>query len=191
MQGGAAMRRGPWMAEEDEVLLEYVRRHGPRDWSSIRSKGLLPRTGKSCRLRWVNKLQPNLKTYVTYQHHLISAFSLCLVTFHRPYVSYYQTYANLRFDEIIQFWHVAWSPRCTRAALMQPWYARNRSFTYLSCLCFWFDRKYRNYTLCQTMQFSVFHHWYSMFSSPFTMLLSFKLYRSCLWISSRVCYKKC
>lgn len=117
--------------------------------------------------------------------------SLCLVTFHRPYVSYYQTYANLRFDEIIQFWHVAWSPRCTRAALMQPWYARNRSFTYLSCLCFWFDRKYRNYTLCQTMQFSVFHHWYSMFSSPFTMLLSFKLYRSCLWISSRVCYKKC
>ncbi|KAF4364935.1 hypothetical protein F8388_020649 [Cannabis sativa] len=36
--------------------------NGPRDWSSIRSKGLLPRTGKSCRLRWVNKLRPDLKT---------------------------------------------------------------------------------------------------------------------------------
>ncbi|ONK74458.1 uncharacterized protein A4U43_C03F6490 [Asparagus officinalis] len=59
---GATTRKGPWMSEEDEVLLEYVQRHGPRDWSSIRSKGLLPRTGKSCRLRWVNKLQPNLKT---------------------------------------------------------------------------------------------------------------------------------
>ncbi|RCV34823.1 hypothetical protein SEVIR_7G200800v4 [Setaria viridis] len=60
--GGAAVRKGPWMAEEDAVLLEHVRAHGPRDWSSIRSKGLLPRTGKSCRLRWVNKLRPNLKT---------------------------------------------------------------------------------------------------------------------------------
>nr|XP_010934130.3 probable transcription factor MYB58 [Elaeis guineensis] len=60
--GGMVMRKGPWMAEEDEILIEYVRKHGPRDWSSIRSKGLLPRTGKSCRLRWVNKLKPDLKT---------------------------------------------------------------------------------------------------------------------------------
>ncbi|CAN6240386.1 unnamed protein product [Urochloa humidicola] len=60
--GGEGVRKGPWMAEEDEVLLEHVRAHGPRDWSSIRSKGLLPRTGKSCRLRWVNKLRPDLKT---------------------------------------------------------------------------------------------------------------------------------
>jgi hypothetical protein len=59
----AAVRKGPWTAEEDEVLLRHVREHGPREWSSIRSKGLLPRTGKSCRLRWVNKLRPDLKTY--------------------------------------------------------------------------------------------------------------------------------
>ncbi|CAM0912028.1 unnamed protein product [Alopecurus aequalis] len=58
----AAVRKGPWTAEEDEVLQQHVREHGPREWSSIRSKGLLPRTGKSCRLRWVNKLRPNLKT---------------------------------------------------------------------------------------------------------------------------------
>ncbi|KAK1606377.1 hypothetical protein QYE76_030050 [Lolium multiflorum] len=58
----AAVRKGPWTAEEDEVLRQHVREHGPREWSSIRSKGLLPRTGKSCRLRWVNKLRPNLKT---------------------------------------------------------------------------------------------------------------------------------
>ncbi|XP_062226342.1 probable transcription factor MYB58 [Phragmites australis] len=59
---GDAARKGAWMAEEDEVLLEHVRTHGPREWSSIPSKGLLPRSGKSCRLRWVNKLRPNLKT---------------------------------------------------------------------------------------------------------------------------------
>ncbi|TQD99030.1 hypothetical protein C1H46_015397 [Malus baccata] len=61
---GAYIRKGPWTAEEDEVLISHVKRNGPRDWSSIRSKGLLPRTGKSCRLRWVNKLRPNLKTYI-------------------------------------------------------------------------------------------------------------------------------
>nr|QSD99738.1 MYB family transcription factor [Melilotus albus] len=56
------IKKGPWSSEEDEVLLRHVNKYGPRDWSSIRSKGLLPRTGKSCRLRWVNKLRPNLKT---------------------------------------------------------------------------------------------------------------------------------
>ncbi|MED6207581.1 hypothetical protein PIB30_036986 [Stylosanthes scabra] len=55
------IRKGPWKKEEDEVLLSHVSKYGPRDWSSIRSKGLLQRTGKSCRLRWVNKLRPNLK----------------------------------------------------------------------------------------------------------------------------------
>ncbi|KAE8679494.1 Transcription factor MYB21 [Hibiscus syriacus] len=55
------LRKGPWKAEEDEVLINHVKNYGPRDWSSIRSKGLLQRTGKSCRLRWVNKLRPNLK----------------------------------------------------------------------------------------------------------------------------------
>ncbi|KAM7276783.1 hypothetical protein ACFE04_018649 [Oxalis oulophora] len=55
------IRKGPWKVEEDEVLINHVKKYGPRDWSSIRSKGLLQRTGKSCRLRWVNKLRPNLK----------------------------------------------------------------------------------------------------------------------------------
>ncbi|XAR63242.1 hypothetical protein NMG60_11023117 [Bertholletia excelsa] len=54
------------MAEEDEVLINHVKKYGPRDWSSIRSKGLLRRTGKSCRLRWVNKLRPNLKSGVKF-----------------------------------------------------------------------------------------------------------------------------
>ncbi|KAK7287001.1 hypothetical protein RJT34_22397 [Clitoria ternatea] len=55
------IRKGPWKEEEDEILRNHVKKYGPRDWSSIRSKGLLQRTGKSCRLRWVNKLRPNLK----------------------------------------------------------------------------------------------------------------------------------
>ncbi|KAI3449068.1 hypothetical protein Pfo_005733 [Paulownia fortunei] len=60
------IKKGPWKAEEDEVLINHVKKYGPRDWSSIRSKGLLRRTGKSCRLRWVNKLRPDLKTGVKF-----------------------------------------------------------------------------------------------------------------------------
>nr|XP_043625739.1 transcription factor DUO1 [Erigeron canadensis] len=60
------IKKGPWKAEEDEVLIKHVKKYGPKDWSSIRSKGLLQRTGKSCRLRWVNKLRPNLKNGVKF-----------------------------------------------------------------------------------------------------------------------------
>ncbi|KAD4982542.1 hypothetical protein E3N88_19213 [Mikania micrantha] len=60
------IKKGPWKTEEDEVLMKHVKRYGPKEWSSIRSKGLLQRTGKSCRLRWVNKLRPNLKNGVKF-----------------------------------------------------------------------------------------------------------------------------
>ncbi|GFZ00670.1 myb-like HTH transcriptional regulator family protein [Actinidia rufa] len=66
VMGDDQIRKGPWKAEEDEVLIKHVKKYGPRDWSSIRSKGLLHRTGKSCRLRWVNKLRPNLKNGVKF-----------------------------------------------------------------------------------------------------------------------------
>lgn len=65
------IKKGPWKEEEDQVLIKHVNKYGPRDWSSIRSKGLLRRTGKSCRLRWVNKLRPHLKTYVHINHFLV------------------------------------------------------------------------------------------------------------------------
>ncbi|CAN1823455.1 Transcription factor DUO1 [Linum perenne] len=61
MKKEEVIRKGPWKAEEDQVLINHVHKYGPREWSSIRSKGLLQRTGKSCRLRWVNKLRPDLK----------------------------------------------------------------------------------------------------------------------------------
>lgn len=57
-----AVRKGAWMAEEDAVLREHVRVHGPQYWSFLQSKGLLQRSGKSCRLRWLNKLRPGLKS---------------------------------------------------------------------------------------------------------------------------------
>ncbi|CAK9857795.1 unnamed protein product [Sphagnum jensenii] len=38
--GEEVLRKGPWMPEEDEILVEYVQQFGARDWSSIRCKGV-------------------------------------------------------------------------------------------------------------------------------------------------------
>ncbi|KAM3363686.1 MYB-like transcription factor EOBII [Capsicum galapagoense] len=54
-------RKGPWTPEEDKMLSEYVKLHGEGRWSSVARCAGLNRTGKSCRLRWVNYLRPGLK----------------------------------------------------------------------------------------------------------------------------------
>ncbi|MCD9642479.1 hypothetical protein HAX54_029317 [Datura stramonium] len=54
-------RKGPWTAEEDKLLIEYVNLHGEGRWSSVARHAGLKRNGKSCRLRWVNYLRPDLK----------------------------------------------------------------------------------------------------------------------------------
>ncbi|GLT76597.1 hypothetical protein SLA2020_482500 [Shorea laevis] len=54
-------RKGPWTTEEDKLLIEYVRLHGEGRWNSVARLAGLRRNGKSCRLRWVNYLRPDLK----------------------------------------------------------------------------------------------------------------------------------
>eukprot|EP00253_Pinus_taeda_P021753 PITA_21753 len=55
------LNRGPWSAEEDMILLEYIRIHGDGGWKKVPQKAGLNRCGKSCRLRWVNYLRPDIK----------------------------------------------------------------------------------------------------------------------------------
>ncbi|KAE8682919.1 hypothetical protein F3Y22_tig00111234pilonHSYRG00191 [Hibiscus syriacus] len=43
------LNRGAWTAFEDKILADYVKEHG------------LKRCGKSCRLRWLNYLRPDIK----------------------------------------------------------------------------------------------------------------------------------
>ncbi|KAK9064467.1 hypothetical protein SSX86_015849 [Deinandra increscens subsp. villosa] len=53
--------KGAWTKEEDDRLIAYIRAHGEGCWRSLpKSAGLL-RCGKSCRLRWINYLRPDLK----------------------------------------------------------------------------------------------------------------------------------
>nr|AIT52258.1 MYB family protein [Jatropha curcas] len=53
--------RGAWTAEEDQKLSEYIEVHGAKRWKTIATKAGLNRCGKSCRLRWLNYLRPNIK----------------------------------------------------------------------------------------------------------------------------------
>ncbi|XVF46084.1 hypothetical protein PTKIN_Ptkin02bG0259800 [Pterospermum kingtungense] len=55
------VKRGLWSPEEDEKLVKYITNHGHASWSSVPKLAGLQRCGKSCRLRWINYLRPDLK----------------------------------------------------------------------------------------------------------------------------------
>ncbi|EFH57941.1 predicted protein [Arabidopsis lyrata subsp. lyrata] len=58
--GGKSKVKGSWSPEQDEALTRLVKKCGPRNWT-LMSRGIPGRSGKSCRLRWCNQLDPNLK----------------------------------------------------------------------------------------------------------------------------------
>ncbi|KAL8516729.1 hypothetical protein ACS0TY_015112 [Phlomoides rotata] len=55
------LRKGPWLEEEDDQLAAAVAVLGDRRWDALAKTSGLKRSGKSCRLRWMNYLRPNLK----------------------------------------------------------------------------------------------------------------------------------
>ncbi|OEL34686.1 Transcription factor MYB86 [Dichanthelium oligosanthes] len=55
------VKRGLWSPEEDEKLVKYITAHGHSCWSAVPKHAGLQRCGKSCRLRWINYLRPDLK----------------------------------------------------------------------------------------------------------------------------------
>ncbi|XP_028776090.1 transcription factor RAX2-like [Neltuma alba] len=58
----ANVKKGPWSPEEDAQLKEYIEKHGTGgNWIALPQKAGLKRCGKSCRLRWLNYLRPNIK----------------------------------------------------------------------------------------------------------------------------------
>ncbi|KAG6409303.1 hypothetical protein SASPL_127340 [Salvia splendens] len=55
------VKRGLWSPEEDEKLVQYITTHGYGCWSEVPQKAGLQRCGKSCRLRWINYLRPDIR----------------------------------------------------------------------------------------------------------------------------------
>ncbi|GFP98783.1 transcription factor myb46 [Phtheirospermum japonicum] len=58
---GVKLRKGLWSPEEDERLMSYMMSNGQGCWSDVARNAGLQRCGKSCRLRWINYLRPDLK----------------------------------------------------------------------------------------------------------------------------------
>ncbi|KAJ4783805.1 MYB transcription factor [Rhynchospora pubera] len=56
------VKRGPWTAEEDKKLINFILTNGGHCcWRAVPKLAGLLRCGKSCRLRWTNYLRPDLK----------------------------------------------------------------------------------------------------------------------------------
>ncbi|KAL1564405.1 transcription factor MYB83-like [Salvia divinorum] len=71
--GSGVKRKGLWSPEEDEKLMNYMVRNGQGCWTDIARNAGLQRCGKSCRLRWINYLRPDLKrgAFSPQEEHLI------------------------------------------------------------------------------------------------------------------------
>ncbi|KAA8545001.1 hypothetical protein F0562_019782 [Nyssa sinensis] len=55
------LNKGAWTAQEDQILRDYIKLHGEGKWRDIPRRSGLKRCGKSCRLRWLNYLRPDIK----------------------------------------------------------------------------------------------------------------------------------
>ncbi|KAI3769639.1 hypothetical protein L6452_00748 [Arctium lappa] len=55
------LKKGTWTPEEDKKLVDYVATYGCWNWRQLPKHAGLSRCGKSCRLRWINYLRPNVK----------------------------------------------------------------------------------------------------------------------------------
>ncbi|XP_022741097.1 myb-related protein 305-like [Durio zibethinus] len=66
------VRKGPWTMEEDLILINYIANHGEGVWNSLAKAAGLKRTGKSCRLRWLNYLRPDVRRgNITFEEELL------------------------------------------------------------------------------------------------------------------------
>ncbi|OIV90240.1 hypothetical protein TanjilG_01436 [Lupinus angustifolius] len=59
--GSLGVRKGAWNKLEDDLLRVCVQQYGEGKWHLVPKRAGLNRCRKSCRLRWLNYLDPNIK----------------------------------------------------------------------------------------------------------------------------------
>ncbi|XP_062198242.1 myb-related protein MYBAS1-like isoform X2 [Phragmites australis] len=127
------MRKGAWTEQEDLQLVCTVRLFGDRRWDFIAQVSGLNRTGKSCRLRWVNYLHPGLKHGCMSPHE-----ERLIIELHAQWGNRWSRIARRlpgRTDnEIKNYWRTHMRKKAQeRKMSMSPSYSSS-SLTYQSCL---------------------------------------------------------
>ncbi|KAK7394469.1 hypothetical protein VNO78_14997 [Psophocarpus tetragonolobus] len=61
MKESFGVRKGAWNQFEDDLLRDCVKLYGEGKWHLVPQRAGLNRCRKSCRLRWLNYLKPNIK----------------------------------------------------------------------------------------------------------------------------------
>nr|QPD01601.1 MYB transcription factor [Actinidia arguta] len=54
------VRKGVWTEEEDKLLKKCIEKYGEGKWHQVPLRSGLNRCRKSCRMRWLNYLRPNI-----------------------------------------------------------------------------------------------------------------------------------
>ncbi|KAI9100321.1 hypothetical protein K1719_024539 [Acacia pycnantha] len=57
---GGGLRKGTWTKEEDDLLRASIHKYGEGKWHLVPQRAGLKRCRKSCRMRWLNYLKPNI-----------------------------------------------------------------------------------------------------------------------------------
>ncbi|KAF7850122.1 hypothetical protein BT93_L5823 [Corymbia citriodora subsp. variegata] len=114
-----AVKKGAWSAEEDQKLVAYIKKYGIWNWTHMAEPAGLARTGKSCRLRWMNYLRPNIK-----HGNITKEEEEIIINLHRVLGNRWASIASRlpgRTDnEIKNYWNICLKKRCLIENLEMP-----------------------------------------------------------------------